>query len=309
MRVIVVGLGIQGRKRLTVAGPEAVATVDPFAPNATFKRVEDVPLDSYDAALVCTPDQAKLPILEHLLKNGKHLLVEKPVIAPTGEPLRKLKALAEKHRTVCYTAYNHRFEPHMVRLKQVIDSGELGQVYLAKFLYGNGTARDVRNSDWRDRDMGVFPDLGSHLLDWTLFLFGTPTAAPVVSAAHRFENRAYDHFRFGFAGKPSLDFEMTLLSWRNTFRCDVFAEKGSAHIDCLCKWGPSFFTLRKRILPSGRPTEEVVRLECPDPTWVAEYAHFKKLCAQPAHNLDNDIWINDVFNRVRTDLTLPAPRA
>jgi len=157
--------------------------------------------------------------------------------------------------------------------------------------------------------MGVFPDLGSHLLDWTLFLFGTPTAAPVVSAAHRFENRAYDHFRFGFAGKPSLDFEMTLLSWRNTFRCDVFAEKGSAHIDCLCKWGPSFFTLRKRILPSGRPTEEVERLECPDPTWVAEYAHFKKLCAQPAHNLDNDIWINDVFNRVRTDLNLPAPRA
>ena len=95
MRVIVVGLGIQGRKRLAVAGPEAVAIVDPVAPGAQFKRVEDVPLEAYDAALVCTPDQAKLPILEYLLKHRKHLLVEKPVIAPTSEPLRKLKALAE----------------------------------------------------------------------------------------------------------------------------------------------------------------------------------------------------------------------
>ena len=129
----------------------------------------------------------------------------------------------------------------------------------------------------------------SHLLDWTLFLFGKPAGEPVVRAANRFENRAFDHFHFGFEGRPSLDFEMTLLSWRNTFRCDIFAEKGSAHIDCLCKWGPSIFTLRKRVLPSGRPTEETERLEMPDPTWVAEYAHFKERCARPAHNLDNDL--------------------
>ena len=92
---------------------------------------------------------------------------------------------------------------------------------------------------------------------------------------------------------------MTLLSWRNTFRCDVFAEKGSAHIDCLCKWGPSTFTLRKRVLPSGRPTEETESLQCADPTWQAEYAHFLGLCRAPDTNIDNDIWINGVFNAVR----------
>ena len=37
---------------------------------------------------------------------------------------------------------------------------------------------------------------------------------------------------------------MTLLSWRNHFTCDIFAENGSAHIESLCKWGPSTFTLR-----------------------------------------------------------------
>jgi scyllo-inositol 2-dehydrogenase (NADP+) len=306
MRVVVVGLGVQGRKRLAVAGTDAVATVDPVAPNAAHRRIEEVPLASYDAALVCTPDQAKLPILEYLLANKKHLLVEKPIIAPTSEPLLKLKALAERNNTVCYTAYNHRFEPHIVRLKAAIDSGALGRVYLAKFFYGNGTARDVRNSAWRDQGMGVFPDLGSHLLDWTLMLFGKPAKPAQLWRTARYENRAFDHFHFGFSGAPDLDFEMSLLSWRNTFRCDVFGEAGSAHIDCLCKWGPSTFTVRRRVLPSGRPHEATETLSCPDPTWVAEYEHFKQLCAAPAHNLDNDLWINDVFNSVRRDLGMTA---
>ncbi len=306
MRVIVAGLGVQGRKRLAVAGSEAVATVDPVVAGATYRAIEAVPLESFDAALVCTPDQAKLPLLEHLLTHRKHVLVEKPLVAPSAAPLLRLKALAEQNRVVCYTAYNHRFEPHIVRLKRLLEAGELGRVYLARFFYGNGTARDVRNSAWRDQDLGVFPDLGSHLLDWTLFLFGRPAAAPRIWRADRFENRAYDHFHFGFDGPPTLDFEMTLLSWRNTFRCDVLAERGSAHIDCLCKWGPSTFTLRRRVLPSGRPKEESETLACADPTWQAEYAAFKQLCAQPAHNLDNDIWINDVFNTVRSDLGLVA---
>ena len=304
MRIIVVGLGVQGKKRLAVAGTEAVATVDPLAIEATYKRIEDAPLFSYDAALVCTPDQVKLPIIEYLLKNNKHVLVEKPLISLTNEPLKKLKTIAENNKMVCYTAYNHRFEPHIIRLKSVLDSGTLGQLYIAKFFYGNGTARDVRNSLWRDQDMGVFPDLGSHLLDWTLFLFGKPKVPPRVSAAYRFENRTYDHFSFKFPDIPAIEFEMTLLSWKNSFRCDIYAEFGSVHIDCLCKWGPSIFVIRKRVLPSGRPTEEIHRIEYSDPTWAAEYMHFKNLCASPSNNLENDIWINNIIRQVRFDTGL-----
>ncbi len=300
MRVVVVGLGVQGRKRLAIAGSDAVATVDPVAAGAGFRRIEDVPLADYDAALVCTPDSVKVPLLSYLLGNGKHVLVEKPLVSDSDGDLAALGKLAASKRAACYTAYNHRFEPHIVRLKRLLDSGDLGRVYLAKFFYGNGTARDVRNSAWRDQGMGVFPDLGSHLLDWTLFLFGTPAAKAEVWRDSRFENRASDFFHFGFRGsEPELDFEMTLLSWRNTFRCDVFAEKGSAHIDCLCKWGPSTFTHRRRVLPSGRPPEETETLTCADPTWKAEYDHFLGLCRAPSSNIANDIWINGVFNAVR----------
>lgn len=198
MRMVVAGLGVQGRKRLAIAGADVVATVDPVSPGAAYSRIEDVPLGDYDAALVCTPDDTKIPLLRYLLGVGKHVLVEKPLISESESELLKLKAIAMKSRVVCYTAYNHRFEPHILRLKETLGSGVLGKVYIAKFFYGNGTARDVRNSAWRDKGMGVFPDLGSHLLDWTLFLFGRPSVQAEVWRSNRFENKTSDYFQFGF---------------------------------------------------------------------------------------------------------------
>ena len=62
MRVIVIGLGIQGVKRRAIAGAACVATVDPDREEADYRHVGDVPLGSFDAALVCTPDGAKVEI-------------------------------------------------------------------------------------------------------------------------------------------------------------------------------------------------------------------------------------------------------
>ena len=302
MRVVVAGLGVQGQKRKAVAGKAVVATVDPVHSEAQYKRIEDVPLGDYDAALLCIPDEPKIAVIEYLLANRKHLLVEKPLFAGNPPDLLRLKALAEKNRTVCYTAYNHRFEPHFVRMKQLIESGRLGRIYSVRMFYGNGTARLVRDSAWRDQGAGVLPDLGSHLLDTALFWLGKPVDGFRIHSANCFENRAYDHVAFGANADPVLQFEVTLLSWRNHFYADVFAEKGSAHITSLCKWGPSTFSVRDRKLPSGRPDEESVTLVQPDPTWAIEYEHFRKLCATGAGNIDNDIWINNTLRGLSDEL-------
>jgi len=294
VRVIVVGLGVQGHKRRAVAGVECVATVDPVNPEARHRRIEDVPLGSYDAALVCTPDEVKVALLTYLLTSGKHVLVEKPLFGERRE-LESLKTLAEGNRVACYTAYNHRFEPHFVNMKRLLDSGRLGRLYAIHMFYGNGTARLVRDSAWRDQGAGVLPDLGSHLLDTALFWLGRPVTGFRIHSANHFENRSFDHVVFGATGEPLLQFEVTLLSWRNHHYTDVFAEKGSAHITSLCKWGPSTFIVRDRKLPSGRPDEQVETLEQPDPTWALEYAHFKGLCAKSETNISNDIWINDTL--------------
>jgi predicted dehydrogenase len=183
-------------------------------------------------------------------------------------------------------------------MKELIDSGILGKIYGVKLFYGNGTARLVRDSAWRDKGAGVLPDLGSHLLDTVNYWFGQYFDGFNIHSANRFENQSFDHITFGSNERILLQFELSLLSWRNHFYADVFAEKGSAHISSLCKWGPSTFTVRDRKLPSGRPEEESVTLAQSDPTWALEYEHFKRLTVSSINNLENDIWINNTLHKL-----------
>jgi scyllo-inositol 2-dehydrogenase (NADP+) len=303
MRVVVVGLGVQGHKRRRFAGTDFVCSVDPNNTDADHRNLSDVAPDTYDAALLCVPDAAKIDLLNHLVEHGKHALVEKPLVCEDDAVLAKLQQKAREKGVVLYTAYNHRFEPHFVRMRDLVHSGALGAIYRCRMFYGNGTARLVRNSDWRDQGAGVLDDLGSHVLDTARFWFGDIGDDFTIVSADRFENRSPDHVVFAsIKSRPRLEFEMTLLSWRNHYTCDVFAENGSAHISSLCKWGPSEFTHRVRVLPSGRPPEQAVTFVQDDPTWALEYEHFKKLCAERRPiDLGNDIWLNRVLRKLGTE--------
>jgi len=97
---------------------------------------------------------------------------------------------------------------------------------------------------------------------------------------------------------------MTLLMWRNHFTCDILAENGSVHIESLCKWGPSTFTHRKRVRPSGRPLERVDTLEQSDPTWAEEYKFFRRLCEQGGEtDLTHDLWLQRTLREL-TEVTV-----
>jgi Predicted dehydrogenases and related proteins len=304
MRVIVVGLGTQGYKRRRSAGADFVASVDPVNPEADYKSAYDVPLGDYDAVMACIPDEPKVELLRYFLGNGKSVLVEKPLWASEDQDILALQELARAKGVVCYTAYNHRFEPHFVAMHDLIRSGELGRIYSCRMFYGNGTARQVRDSAWRDQGGGVLPDLGCHLLDTCRYWFGDAVLpGHRVIASNRFENRAPDHVVIGSErATPRIELEMTLLMWRNHFTCDVLAENGSAHIESLCKWGPSTFTFRKRVLPSGRPPERSTTLVQEDPTWAAEYAHFKALVESGATtDLSQDLWLQTTLRRLSED--------
>ncbi|MEX2615888.1 MAG: Gfo/Idh/MocA family oxidoreductase [Alphaproteobacteria bacterium] len=300
MKVIVIGLGVQGHKRKHFAAEDFVASVDPVNRDAEYLDVTEVPLSAYDAALVCVPDDEKLELLSYLVRHGKHILVEKPLWIQDAARFEALESAAISNGVVCYTAYNHRFEPHFQSMRNLIVSGELGEIYRCRMFYGNGTAQLVRDSEWRDKGAGVLPDLGSHLLDTASFWFGDLGDDFRVVSASRHENAAPDHVVIASdTTKPKLELEMTLLMWRNHFTCDVLAENGSAHIESLCKWGPSTFTHRKRVRPSGRPPEESVTLVCDDPTWALEYDHFRELCTRAARtDFARDRWLNRMLGRL-----------
>ncbi len=294
------GLGVQGYKRKKHAGGDFIAAVDPVNPDAEYRNLRDVPLDDFDAALCCIPDDPKEDVLGYLLESGKHVLVEKPLWTADIGGIERLGELAAKNEALCYTAYNHRFEPHFVRMRELIQSEVLGQVYSCRMFYGNGTARLVRDSVWRDQGAGVLPDLGSHLLDTCRFWFGERDYDFNVVSAHRFENQAPDHVVISSEGEvPRIELEMTLCMWRNHFTCDILAENGSAHIESLCKWGPSTFTHRERVVPAGRPPEASVILVQDDPTWALEYAHFKHLVtACTRTDLKGDFWLQQTLGRL-----------
>src|SRR5258708_24388049 len=145
MRVIVVGYGVQGRKRANIAGPELAAVVDPVADGARYRRIEDVPPDSYDAALVCTPDEPKLALLDYLLRHGKHALVEKPLLVGRSSEILRLRDLAQERRGGCYTADKPPLAPPIFPPHQPPASTPPGGALAAAVFFRPGTARHVRH--------------------------------------------------------------------------------------------------------------------------------------------------------------------
>src|SRR3984885_11907612 len=211
MRGIVAGLGVQGYKRRAFAGVDFVAAVDPVNPESEFRRIEEVPIARYDAVLACIPDAPKVQLLRYCIDNKKHVLVEKPLWAEHDNDIVELQHRARRAGVICYTAYNHRFEPHYLRMREVIASGELGRIYSCRMYYGNGTARLVRDSVWRDQGAGVLPDLGSHLLDTCRFWFGDIADDFELLAVNRFENRSPDHVVIHSEKNcPRIELEMTM---------------------------------------------------------------------------------------------------
>lgn len=301
MRVAVVGLGVQGHKRRAAAAKECVATVDPVNPEAQHRRIEDVPLASYDAALLCIPDEPKLALLTYLASNRKHALVEKPLFAESSRALEDLKRLAEKNRVACYTAYNHRFEPLLAEMKRQIDQGVIGEVYHGRLFYGNGTVKHVAGT-WRDHGLGVIQDLSCHLLDLLAFSgVAGPSTEMTLWTAQRVEANSPDRAVIASTdGRFVL--ETMYHSWRNSFAFELFGHDGSIHCFGLRKWGGSELIVRTRVFPSGRPEETRQTDEGPDVTWEREVAHFERLCVAGTTDLATDWWIAQTLNRVERQL-------
>jgi predicted dehydrogenase len=302
MKVIIIGCGVQGNKRAKVAGNDLVAFVDDNPALGLTRSIEDVQHD-YDAALVCTSYAPKYQIVKELLKRGKHVLVEKPLWVERERDLAELHTLARKNNVVLYTAHNHRFEPHWIAMRDLVRSGTLGGVYRCRMSYGFGTAALAR-LNWRDRaPCNVLWEIAPHLIDAALWWFGDigEHGWRLVSS-NCFENRCADHAVIAH-DRPSIEIECSYVSWKNHFTVDIYAENGSAHIDGLCKWGPSTFTHRIRVMPSGKPIEVATTISQEDTSWTLEYHHFQNLIAKSAPANANEHYMHRVLNSLSSAMS------
>jgi predicted dehydrogenase len=305
MRLLVIGSGIQGNKRALVAQSDFVGFVDPLSESAHYRSIHDVNPDLYDAVAICTPNSEKELYINHSIELRKHILVEKPLIASSPRELMWLKDKAKNFGCVLYTAYNHRFEPSFILVKEYIANGGLGNLYQIRMIYGNGTAQLVKNSSWRDKGLGVIEDLVPHLIDTLKFWFPTNKFKLSLVNASAFENCAPDYAALiSIGSQPLISIEVSLCAWKNTFVCDIYGEKGSAHINGLSKWGESEFKFHKRIFPSGKPIENAHIFPQGDPTWRLEYDHFKDLVWKQDYSYSLvDSEIQDILETFRLSIT------
>lgn len=302
MKYIIIGYGNIGKKRHNVLNEKCVAIVDPFQETADYGDYKEVPLDSFDAAVVAVPNTVKIEILIYLLTHKKHVLIEKPLLFKDKQTARKLYSIAKSNHVIWYTSYNHRFEPMIVKLKKFLEGGVIGQFYFAKFVYGNGTVRNIIGT-WRDAGYGVLEDLGCHLLDIATYLLPEHRCEYRITGAHNFEANALDYCSF-LTVDGGIQFLCSTLMWKNTFTIDIFGSKGSIHLNGLRKWGESQLIYHERIFPSGAPKETIITSSGDDESWDIDIDFFEKRVFLGKSSYENDLYISQSINSLISNYSI-----
>ena len=221
----------------------------------------------------------------------------------SNKDYKAFETKANENKVFIYTAYNHRFEQHIVNLKKLLLKKILGKIYTVDIFYGNGTSKLVRRSNWKNKGNGVISDLCSHLLDIINFLFLENKTNYKIVSKNRYETNSFDHATVSSIKRKkkstNIFLEMSYLSWKNSFKLNCIGEKGSAHIDGLCKWGPSYLTVRTRKLPSGYPKEKTKKIISKDITWDLETKFFlDSINKKRKTNFLNDQLIAKKINKI-----------
>ena len=302
LRYIIVGYGNIGHKRQAVLKNKCLATVDPNpAVKADFTDSTQVPqaiVDQVDAVVLAVSKKPKIELLLYWLGKGKHVLVEKPLLLSTTQS-QQLLATAKKHHVIWYTAYNFRFEPHIIRIKKLLEKGTFGQFYHGRITYGFGNVQQLL-STWRNSGYGVLDEVGCHLVDFARYFF--PYQANDYKAIHlrTIEASVPDYCLFCTTDNKLL-LEASWVHWKNVFTVDFFFERGSVHMNGLCKWGESELLMRKRVLPAGVPKQSQWLEQGPDQTWQRDTAFFEKMVAQQKNCYQDDVYMSTAMHSIVSD--------
>ncbi len=147
-----------------------------------------------DLAVVATPNQTHFNLARRALAAGKHVVVDKPFTTSVAEA-RELIALARQARRLLSVFHNRRWDSDFLTVKQLLRENKLGEVMHFESHFDR--YRPQVQQRWREQPgpgSGVWFDLGSHLADQALQLFGPPEAVYADMAAQRSGAKTTDYF-------------------------------------------------------------------------------------------------------------------
>ncbi|NQX12658.1 Gfo/Idh/MocA family oxidoreductase [Microbacteriaceae bacterium VKM Ac-2855] len=232
LRVGVVGLGFAGTTHLDAFTDLPGATVVALAgkeearlhelgdtrgvPNLYTDWEDLVARDDLDIVSIGVPNDLHHPIAMAALSSGKHVFCEKP-LATTGALAAEMVAAARANDRMLEVAYNHRRRADVQYLHEYLADRPLGTVYHSRASWLRRTGVPGMGSWFTNKAMaggGPLIDLGSHVLDITLYLLGEPRVTSVSAVA-------YNHL--GSAGRGGRAVGGSIQQMNSAFEVEDFA--------------------------------------------------------------------------------------
>lgn len=242
IRCSIIGFGKMGRiraKAIEASGRGRVVGVYDAHP------VGDVPYKAYgtdrdailddevDAVFVCTPNHRIVPLCKEALEQGKHVFSEKPP-ARTAAGVEEVRAVEATSGKVLMYGFNHRHHPSIIKMKEVVESGEMGKVLWMRGRYGK-EVDDSFFEGWRaNKELaggGIMLDQGIHMLDLFLHLGGGfdevhALVSNLFWKIDGIEDNVFAIFRSSETGVCA-SLHSTMTQWRYLFSLEVFLEGGA----------------------------------------------------------------------------------
>ncbi len=165
--------------------PDTRVVADPFA----AAMAPDV-----DLVVIASPNDSHAPLAEAALAAGKHVVVDKPFTVTLAEA-RRLAGAAERAGVLLSVFQNRRWDSDFRTVQAALASGRLGR--LVQYESRIDRYRPEVQDRWRERPgagTGLWFDLGAHLADQALLLFGLPQSVTVQTATQRRAGTAPDWF-------------------------------------------------------------------------------------------------------------------
>lgn len=177
----------------------------------SYDTIDDLIADEQiELMVINTPNYTHYDYAQKCLKAGKHILVEKPFTATSAEA-RELFKLAESLGKKIFVYHNRRWDSDCTSIQKIVESGQLGQINEVHYRFDR-YRKAIGPKTFKEEPhpaSGLLYDLGPHLLDQAISLFGKPRSFHKVLGKHRPGTKVDDYFMIHLAYPNDLNIFLT----------------------------------------------------------------------------------------------------
>ncbi len=304
--VAILGCGLIGQKRSkTLAGAKLVVCADVDEKRAKFladgfpgcEATGDwriaIERPDVDIVIVATTNDALVETSLAAVQAGKHVLVEKPAARNVAE-LDQLIEAAPKNNVQVRVGFNHRYHPALIKAKELVTTGELGELMFVRGRYGHG-GRIGYDREWRANPElsggGELIDQGVHMIDLSRWFLGDFREIQGYAHTYFWDMPVDDNgFMILRTVKNQTAFlHVSCTEWKNLFSLEIYGRNAKLHIEGLGgSYGVEKLSFYKMLPEMGPPDTTVWEYPRGDISWTLEFSEFLddvKLKRMPSANL------------------------